>query len=74
VLQVLFVFVADIFQQLGAGEYLPRLVHRPWLGISLRVVDGQLEMKMPEVAPMEALRDMQRFGRRMAREMSKARF
>jgi hypothetical protein len=43
-----------------------RKIQRPWLGVSFRIINGELNIKMSEVPPPEALRYVQPIGRWMA--------
>src|SRR6266567_7321986 len=69
VLQVLFVFVADVLQQLSVSQQLHPEGHRPRLGVGFRVVDSELNIEMPEVAPLEPLCDVQGVSRWMTCEV-----
>src|SRR5437867_9142696 len=61
-----FLVLADVFNQLGVRQKVEAYVHRPWLRVGLRVVHGELEIEMPEVAAPEALRRAQCVGVRQA--------
>src|SRR5712691_4791848 len=61
-----FLVLADVFDQFGVGQKVKPYAHRPWFRVGLRVVHGELEIKMPEVAAPEALCRAQRVGVRQA--------
>ena len=50
---------ADVFSELRIRKQLETDGRGPRLGIGLGVVDGELNLQMPDVAPPEALRDVQ---------------
>src|SRR5580698_9629238 len=54
------VLFADVFDQLVVRLQNRALGDGPWLGVSLRVVDGDLEVHMAEVFAVETLSDFQR--------------
>src|SRR6516165_4174216 len=60
-LDVLIILRAHVLQQI-LSHYEPRgtLIHRPWLGVSLRIVEGNRHIHASEVAPPVALDSVQR--------------
>ena len=63
-LQVTVVFLADEFHQFGTRRQTRFFGNRPWFGISLGVIDSDLNIHMPEVFPPETFDDMQRISGR----------
>jgi hypothetical protein len=53
--KVLLVFIADKFQQVGVGCQLQGCGNHPWLSVRFRIVDGNLQIQMPEVPPPKTL-------------------
>src|SRR5207247_98411 len=64
VCRILFV-VADLFNQLSVRKQIERHSESPGFQVRLRVVDGELNFHMPEVAPPVAFDEMQGVGGRV---------
>src|ERR1700682_2993402 len=52
--------IANVFEHFRIGSQLKPDIFSPWLGVSLGVIDGDLNAQMPEVGACEALGDMHR--------------
>src|SRR5689334_8101360 len=63
---VLLVFSADRLENFRVGKQAEGGVHRKRSGVGLRVVDGDGQVHVTEVAPPEALLDPGRFAPRMS--------
>jgi hypothetical protein len=49
---VLFILRAYRFQHIAVGNEMEGELHREWPRAVLRIVDGQVDVQMPEVAPV----------------------
>src|SRR5262249_30701633 len=63
-LQVLLVFVADIFQQVRIERKFQRFGDGPRLAVCFRIINGESQLQVPEVRAPEAFRDVESLGGR----------
>src|SRR5438128_4674990 len=65
--QVLFVLVADEFENVGAERQMHLLCGcSPWPGVGLRVIDGGLQLEMPKIDSAKAFGYMKSLCSRMS--------
>ena len=60
--QVAVVFVADEFHEFGIWQQTHFFCDRPGSGIRLRVIDGDLNLHVPNIFSPETFNDAQRLG------------
>ena len=63
---ILLVLYAVIIQQIGIRRKHLRQLNGPRLGVGLQIVHRDLNFKLPEVNPANALRDLRGFCQRTA--------
>src|SRR5579864_4058271 len=66
VAQVPFIFVADVFENIGVGLEMDVVADSKWPGVIDRIVESDRDFHVAEVAAAESLGHMHRFAARMA--------
>src|SRR6266700_1586216 len=66
-LKVFFVFQTHVFQQVGIGLQRLSQLDRPWLGVRLGVINGDLDLQTAEVRAAKPLGDLGCVSHRGAR-------